>query len=155
MSLAGILADLKALIAPLPNIGQVYDYERIAVEPQDVRTVYGFDDATYSKGWAIRVWMIDRDTTAERRLTNRETEQRHTIALQGYWEVNDPAGSRVAVREATELIVTTLRATYALSGQAELVEAPQVVEDKPLPLGETYLAHSVRIIILAQDLTTP
>lgn len=155
MSLQTILVSLGALLSPITNIGLVYTYDRMAVQPEQVRAVFGFTDATFSKGWSIRAWMLDRVSTEEQRLTNRDTLRRHTIRLQGYWEVNDAAGSRTAFRTLCETVLTTLRATYQLVPDAELVEPPQVVEDGAAILGETYHAHSIEITFVIQELVTP
>lgn len=155
MSLETILAALAALIAPLTDIGQVYAHDRIAVEPEQVRSVFGVDDANSSKGWSVRAWMLDRASTQEQRLTNLETQRRHTLRLTGYWEVNDPGGSRVLFRTMTELVADTLRATFDLVPDAELVEPPQVDHDGLTVLGETYLVHSVELTTIVQELTAP
>lgn len=155
MSLETILEALTDLLTPITDIGQVYAYDRIAVEPEQVRSVFGVDDANSSKGWSVRAWMLDRASTQEQRLTNRETQRRHTLRLTGYWEVNDPGGSRVLFRAMTEAIAETLRATFEFVPDAELVEPPQIDQDGLTVLGETYLVHSVEMTTIVQELTTP
>ena len=153
MSLSGIISQLVVLIAAVPTVGQVYGYDRIAVMDDQVEAVFGYTDTSASRGWTIRAWMLDRLTTEEILLTNVQTQARHTLRLQGYWEVNDLVGSRAAFRTVTEAIRTVLRGTTSLGADAELVEPPVVVEDGIAVLGgETYVVHAVAIHLVAQEL---
>lgn len=155
MSLDGILTQLGTLLIAIPTIGKVYTYDRIAVQPEQVRAVFGYTDSTNSRGWSVRAWMLDRASTEETRFTNVETLRRHTIRLTGYWEVNDPRGSRAAFRTMVETIATTFRAVFSLGVDAEWVEPPQVVTDGLVLLGETYLVHSLELTLVAQERVSP
>lgn len=155
MSLSGIVTQLAALISAIPTIGTVHTYDRIAVQPEQVRAVFGYTDTTNSRGWSVRAWMLDRASTEESRLTNMETLRRHTIRLTGYWEVNDQLASRVEFRSMAETIATTLRAVFTLGADAEWVEPPQMVTDSLVLLGETYLVHNLELTLIVQERVSP
>lgn len=167
MALQPILDMFALLIGDGAPTAKVWSYDRIAVEPEQAEAVYGVTDTTFSKGWRIQAWMVDRTHTPERWETNEENVRLHGLRIQGYREVNDAAGSREAFRNETEAIAAILRNVpfdgpslttvgipvllQAALPEMELLGPPQIENDGYTVLGETYLTHSVQILIDVQE----
>lgn len=168
MALEPIIDLCVALTALVRPSDKLYDYTRINVEPESVQSVFGVTDATNSRGWSIRAWMWSRTETRESWSADTENIRLHTLRLQGYWEVNDSAASEVAFRVASEAIAEKFRnLPHVITGQTitgvsgalmatvpdcELIGPPQILNDaEHVVIGETYLCHSVRILLDVQE----
>lgn len=167
MALQPILDFFALLIGDAAPTAKVWSYERIAVEPEQAEAVYGVTDTTFSKGWRLQVWIVDRTRTPERWETNQENVRVHGLRIQGYREVHDANASREDFRDETEAIAAILRnvpfdgpslTTVGIPAllqsqlpEMELLGPPQIDQDGLSVIGETYLCHSVQILIDVQE----
>ncbi len=149
MALADILSDVAALIVGAGG-ANVTAY-------QPVMTAPGSIPADLKDGSTVHFWSVTRESTAEARLNNIETQRNHTLVMRGYYEVGNAATSEPVFQALVEAVMAALRATYTLAAPAsvEWLAPPQASAIGPRLLAETFLVHYVEIRSDAQERVTP
>lgn len=114
MSLDAIRTQLRALIAAVPNIGQVHDRERYVREEAKFRQLYLYTPAGGQE--QLRGWWLRRSGTEERSLAVGRTLNVHTWQIRGYMTLNDEQASELAFDALIEASRDAVRADPTLGG---------------------------------------
>lgn len=117
MSHAVIRDALRALIAAVPNVGQVHNRERYVREEGKFRQLYLYTPAGGSE--QIRGWWLRRVGTQERTLGVGRNLEVHTWQVRGYMSLNDTDASEVVFDGLIEAMRNAVRADPTLGGVCE------------------------------------
>lgn len=117
MSHSVIRAALAALIAAVPDVGQVHAYERYLREEGKFRELYVY---TPSNGIEqLRGWWLRRTATQERTLGVGRNMEVHTWQIRGYMALNDAEASEHEFDALIEAMRDAVRADPTLGGVCE------------------------------------
>lgn len=117
MSHAVIRAALAALIAAVPDVGQVHDRERYLREEGKFRELYVY---TPSNGIEqLRGWWLRRTATQESTLAIGRNMEVHTWQIRGYMALNDAEASEHEFDALIEALRDAVRADPTLGGVCE------------------------------------
>lgn len=107
-ALATTRAALFALLAGVPDIGQVHDRERYVRDEAKFRQLYvtRINGAEQLRGWWFR-----RSATTEVTLGIGRRMEVHTWRLRGYMALADDAGSELVFDELVEALRDAVRTT--------------------------------------------
>jgi len=108
-----VRAEIKTLLEGVTGIGQVHDYRRFDVEPDQINAVF------QSTAGIINAWTIDRATTQAAPLTNTEITRTHRFVIRGYYELSDSTGSLKTFQALIESIEIAFRDQPLLSNTVE------------------------------------
>ena len=154
-----IKAEIKTIVATVAEAGNVYDYPRILVRPDDdiAKGVFGVLDSSgrYDKGWRVNfVEIIEANNNEERRTQNDNYEDlRYSINV--YQEIFDPkltmlAPSYYGFVATVELIRDALR-PHARTATADLLDVPDTDrQPRFAKIAETYDCHHGVIMVRAR-----
>jgi hypothetical protein len=140
-------AILQALLTPLqaiPAIGQVYPYERIALEPTTL-------NGTIGPLPALRYWCLSRAGTTEVWRTNGTVERLHRLRLTGFLALDDPAASERVMQDLLDEVQAALSQVVTIPGSAEYVSAPLLERQEPRRLADTVDAHVSETFIAVSE----
>lgn len=138
MSHAEIRDALGALIAFVPDVGQVHTYERYVREEAKFRALYLY---TPSSGVEqLRGWWLRRTATQEVTLGIGRNMEVHTWRIRGYMALNDFEASEMEFDALIEAMRDAVRADPTLGGvceqsplgDGEASDGLQVVESAPV-----------------------
>jgi hypothetical protein len=138
---------MTALLTPLqaiPDIGHVYPYDRIALEPTALNGVLGPLPA-------LRYWCLSRAGTAEIWRGNGSVERLHRIRLRGYLALDDPQASERVAQDLLDVVMDTLSAVVTVPGSAEYVTAPVLERQEPRRLADTVDVHFSETFVVASE----
>ncbi len=117
-----ILAAIKTELESVSNIGKVYDYERWAVNVEDIRTM--FKDSTSG---ALKAWTITRTATPENEVSSGGHERIYTFTIRGYMALDDSAATEKTFQGLVESICNSFRLERTL-GNVCLFNKPVQVQ---------------------------
>ena len=140
-------AIMQALLTPLqaiPDIGHVYPYDRIALEPTTLNGVMGPLPA-------LRYWCLSRAGTQEVWRGNGSVERLHRIRLRGYLALDDPHASERVAQDLLDAVLDTLSAVVTVPGSAEYVSAPVLERQEPRRLADTVDVHFSETFVVASE----
>ena len=144
-----IRAALVALIAAVPDIGVVNDYERYAERASDMQRLYvaAIDGEDQLRGWFVRrVATIEQDISAT---AGGRYVVTHTWRIQGYMALSDAKASEKTFDTLIEAVRAALRADISLGGLVSSIETPDqagLALDESTPvLFAGVLCHSARL----------
>ena len=112
MSLTNILQAVKTILEGVSGVANVYDTVR------NWQTEKQFRDAARTPAGGIQFWFLTRESTAAEDLGPQFTTRRHTLALHGYYGVQDAAASEKTFQALVESVVAALGANRALNQSA-------------------------------------
>ncbi len=113
MNLAAIREQINVILRGVPDIGSVYDYERLAADWNVF--ISRFTDAD----GLINGWTISRVATPERWLTNRDYERVYEMVMRGYFGLEDASASEIVFQNRIEAICDEFRGNDTLNGTCE------------------------------------
>ena len=140
-------AIMQALLTPLqaiPDIGHVYPYDRIALEPTALNGVMGPLPT-------LRYWCLSRAGTQEVWRGNRSVERLHRIRLRGYLALDDAHASERVYQDLLDAVLDTLNAVVTVPGSAEYVSAPVLERQEPRRLADTVDVHFSETFVVASE----
>lgn len=140
-------AILQALLTPLqaiPDIGHVYPYDRIALEPTAMGGVMGPLPA-------LRYWCLSRAGTQEVWRGNASVERLHRIRLRGYLALDDPHASERVYQDLLDAVFDALNAVVTIPGNAEYLTAPTLERQEPRRLADTVDVHFSETYVVASE----
>jgi hypothetical protein len=148
-TLAAIRGAIKGVLAAVPNVGVVNDYERYAQRNSELKAAYigPIDGQDVLLGWNIR-----RVATDEKPLAATEGGRyvvTHTWRLRGYMAIQDAAGSEKEFDTLIEAVRAAFRANLSLGGLVSSTETRdqagiRVEESEPVLFADV-LCHAVRL----------
>ena len=143
-------AIMQALLTPLqaiPDIGHVYPYDRIALEPTSLNGVLGPLPA-------LRYWCLSRAGTAEVWRSNGSIERLHRLRLRGYLALDDPHASERVYQDLVDEVLDTLARVVTVPGSAEYLTAPTLERQEPRRLADTVDVHFSETFVVASEYLT-
>lgn len=114
---AEIRDALGALIAFVPDVGNVHTYERYVREEGKFRELYLYETAAGVQ--QLRGWWLRRTATQENSLGVGRYLEVHTWQIRGYMALNDFDGSEHAFDALIEAMRDAVRADPTLGGVCE------------------------------------
>jgi hypothetical protein len=142
--LADILTALLTPLQAIPDIGYVYPYDRIAMEPTALHGVMGPLPG-------LRYWCLTRAGTAELWRSNGSVERLHRLRLRGYLALDDPQASERTMQDLLDAVLDTLSAVVTVPGSAEYVSAPVLERQEPRRLSHTVDVHFSETFVVASE----
>lgn len=112
MSLANNILALKTILEGIGGVANVYDVVR------NWKTEKEFRKAARTASGEIQFWLLTRESTEARDLGPQLTSRRHTIALHGYYGVNDSAASEKTFQALVESVAAVVGADRRLNSTA-------------------------------------
>lgn len=143
-------AIMQALLTPLqaiPDIGQVYAYDRIALEPTTL-------NGTVGPLQALRYWCLSRAGTTEIWRGNASVERLHRLRLRGYLALDDPQASERVYQDLLGEVQGTLAGVVTVPGSAEYLTAPTLERQEPRRLSDTVDIHFSETFVVASEYLT-
>lgn len=144
MPLDAIMQSILTPLQAIPDIGQVYPYDRIALEPTTLNGVMGPLPA-------LRYWCLSRAGTAEVWRSNGSVERLHRLRLRGYLALDDPQASERVYQDLLDAVMDTLSAVVTVPGSAEYVTAPTLERQEPRRLADTVDVHFSETYVVASE----
>ena len=144
MPLADIMTAILTPLAAIPDIGHVYPYDRIALEPTALNGVMGPLPA-------LRFWCLSRAGTAEIWRSNGSVERLHRLRLRGYLALDDPQASERVAQDLLDAVFDTLNAVVTIPGSAEYVTEPTLERQEPRRLADTVDVHFSETFVVASE----
>jgi hypothetical protein len=138
---------MQALLTPLqaiPDIGHVYGYDRVALDPTALNGVMGPLPA-------LRYWCLSRAGTAEVWRGNGSVERLHRLRLRGFLALDDPQASERVAQDLLDAVLDTLSAVVTVPGSAEYVSAPVLERQEPRRLADTVDVHFSETFVVASE----
>lgn len=137
--IAEIRSAIVSTLASVPDIGQVYEFERDIREESKFKTLYLY---TPSDGEPqIRGWWLRRTLSEEKDFNVERTLVTDTWALRGFMALDDAIASELAFDELIETFRDKVRADPTFGGlgarrppKDERSDGVQVVEVAPVTL---------------------
>lgn len=114
MTHAAIRDALGALIAAVPNVGQVHTRERYVRDESKFRALYLYTPAGGVE--QVRGWWLRRVATSERSVNVGRNVETHTWQVRGYMALNDEANTEGAFDALIEAMRDAVRADPTLGG---------------------------------------
>ena len=154
MPLTDIMQALLTPLQAIPDIGHVYPYDRLALEPTALNGVMGPLPS-------LRFWCLSRAGTAEIWRGNGSVERLHRLRLRGYLALDDSQASERVYQDLLDAVFDTLGAVVTIPGSAEYVTEPTLERQEPRRLAdtvdvhfsETYVVVSEYLQVEAQDVS--
>jgi hypothetical protein len=141
---------MTALLTPLqamPDIGHVYGYDRIALDPTALGGVMGPLPT-------LRYWCLSRAGTAEIWRGNASVERLHRLRLRGFLALDDPHASERVCQDLLDAVMDTLSAVVTVPGSAEYLSAPVLERQEPRRLSDTVDVHFSETFVVASEYLT-
>jgi len=138
---------MQALLTPLqaiPDIGHVYPYDRLALEPTVLNGVMGPLPS-------LRFWCLSRAGTAEVWRGNASVERLHRLRLRGYLALDDPHASERVYQDLVDAVQGALASVVTVPGSAEYLTAPTLERQEPRRLADTVDVHFSETFIVASE----
>jgi hypothetical protein len=138
---------MQALLEPLqaiPAIGQVYPYERIALDPTAINGALGPIQT-------LCYWCLSRASTTEQWRGNTSVERVHRVRLRGYMAVDDVHASERVYQELLDQVLDTLSTVVDVPGNAEYLSAPWLERQEARLLAETIPVHFSETMVLVSE----
>jgi hypothetical protein len=142
--LADIMTALLTPLQAIPGIGQVYPYDRIALDPTAVNEVMG---PLHTRHF----WCLSRAGTAEVWRGNGSVERLHRLRLRGYLSLDDPQASERVYQDLLDEVLDTLSAVVTVPSSAEYVSAPVLERQEARLLAETVPVHFSETFVVASE----
>ena len=120
MSLENNILAIKTILEGISGVANVYDTVR------NWQTEKEFREAARSSSGVIQFWLLTRESTEAEDLGPQLTARRHTIALHGYYGVNDAAASEKTFQALVESVAAAVGANRKLNATARHSGPPQV-----------------------------
>lgn len=143
MAYTDIRDRLTALVAAVGSVGNVLNRERRAadLDPAVFRTIFQPADPGPINAWEVYRTAVVEETATD----NEQANVRHTFTLEGWYSFDDDAGGGEGSDATFQGIVDDVRAALRfagdLSGDAFMVDAPQVASIDRAMLGEYLCDH--------------
>lgn len=112
MPVAAIRSQLATILGGISGIGQVYEYDRFAVPPENF-------PAVYQVSGAIQVATVAWAAQRRQLLTNRDEQLTHTFVIRVVQQLTDPAASGVAFQGLVTAVAGALGDDPTLGGTAD------------------------------------
>lgn len=144
MPLPDIMTALLTPLQAIPDIGHVYSYDRIALEPTML-------NGTIGPLPALRYWCLSRAGTSEVWRTNCTVERLHRLRLTGFLALDDPAASERVMQDLLDEVQAALSQVVTIPGSAEYVSAPLLERQEPRRFADTVDAHVSETFVAASE----
>ena len=144
MPLTNHIAAIQTILSGVSGVANVYDTVR------NWQTEKQFRDAARTASGAIQFWFLTREATAAEDLGPKFTARRHTIALHGYYGVNDAASSETAFQALVESVVAALGANRKLNSTARH-SGPVQVRAMDFRVLSNVLCHHAELVLEVED----
>lgn len=146
MSQADILAEIKTIVAAVPGIGAVHDYERSARSPADWLDIM-------TAGGIINGWTISREETAAEWEYHTANRLRHTFRIRGYYAVDDVNASEKTFQALVDAVRLAFNGEETLSGEA-LISGPaqlSLVAIREMAPDSGYYVHVAELTLAVEE----
>jgi hypothetical protein len=149
MSVQEILTRLMSLSQALPGAGQVWDYERMHILPQQIRAVHGIDDPESSRGWSVRSlqWYRRGRPGQHIDVSGYVVEVSHKIHARSLWEINDAVGSERDWRTFTDALCALFDSPLTLDGYAHRFTYPDVYFEDMAEAAVPCWCHDMELVM--------
>ena len=144
MALSDIMQALLTPLQAIPDIGHVYPYDRLALEPTVLNGVMGPLPS-------LRFWCLSRAGTAEVWRGNASVERLHRLRLRGYLALDDPHASERVYQDLVDAVQGALASVVTVPGSAEYLTAPTLERQEPRRLADTVDVHFSETFIVASE----
>ena len=144
MSLATNTQAIKTILAGVAGVANVYDTVR------NWQTEAAFLAGAKTAAGTIQFWFLTREATTARDLGPQLTARQHTVALHGYFGVNDAAGSEKTFQALVESVVAALGANRQLN-QTARHSGPAQVRAVDFRIVSNVLCHHAEIVVVVED----
>ena len=144
MPLADIMQALLTPLQAIPDIGHVYPYDRIALDPTALNGVMGPLPT-------LRYWCLSRAGTAEIWRGNKGVERLHRLRLRGYLALDDPHASERVYQDLVDAVQGALASVVTVPGSAEYLTAPTLERQEPRRLADTVDVHFSETYVVASE----
>ena len=144
MSLTNTLQAIQTILQGVSGVANVYDTVR------NWQTEKQFRDAARTAAGAIQFWFVTREATAGEDLGPQFTARKHTLALHGYYGVNDAAASEKTFQALVESVVAALAADRHLS-QTARHSGPAQVRALDLRVLNNVLCHHAEVALEVEE----
>jgi hypothetical protein len=130
---------IVATISSVPNIGNVFSFERYAASEKAFRDLY--ESAGQVRGWHVR-----RTARVE---TGAHGEVRTTWEIRVFWSLSDADESELAFDDAIDAVIDAFRADPRLGGVVftpleDQPDVPEIIDSGPVKFAGV-LCHSARL----------
>lgn len=151
MSVAGIRAQIKAILQGVANVGQIHDYDRWEIDWDDFLTLFkstigGTDQI---RGWTIHVQSDGSSYPG----TNNVGQFEHLFLLRGYVGLKDASATEKTFDDLVEAVQKAFMGNYTLNGSAMNAEPPQVLVKEIRQLSDV-LVHYAEIQLRVRERAT-
>ena len=147
MPLADIMQALLTPLAAIPDIGHVYPYDRIALDPTALH-------GTVGPLPTLRYWCLSRAGTQEVWRGNTSVERLHRLRLRGFLALDDPQASERVYQDLVDAVLDTLASVVTVPGSAEYLTAQTLERQEPRRLSDTVDVHFSETFVVASEYLT-
>jgi hypothetical protein len=144
MSLTDITAAILSALGTIPDLGHLYPYDRITVDPTALNGVMGPLST-------LRFWCLSRVATQEIWRGNGSVERLHRLRLRGFLALDDSQASERVFQDLLDQVQDTLNAVVTVPGSAEYVSAPVLERQEARMLAETVPVHFSETFVVASE----
>jgi len=144
MPLTDIMQALLTPLQAIPDIGHVYPYDRIALDPTALHGVMGPLPT-------LRFWCLSRAGTAEIWRGNASVERLHRLRLRGYLALDDQQASERVYQDLVDAVQGALASVVTVPGSAEYLTAPTLERQEPRRLADTVDVHFSETFVVASE----
>jgi len=141
---------MQALLTPLaaiPDIGHVYPYDRIALDPTALH-------GTVGPLPTLRYWCLSRAGTQEVWRGNTSVERLHRLRLRGFLALDDPQASERVYQDLVDAVQGAFASVVTVPGSAEYLTAPTLERQEPRRLSDTVDVHFSETFVVASEYLT-
>lgn len=149
VSLKEIREQAAAILASVPGVGVVHEYQRYATSWDRFMELFRHENADGDR--EINGWCITRTRTEEPHSTASHNQRTHTFLIRGFYGLQDGAGSELVFQDVIERICDAFRAEYSLNGTANDTSPIQVEEVGADMMGNV-LCHYCELSFTAEEI---
>ena len=140
-----ILAAILPILDAVTGVQRVYNYEPLAVKPENIVTIMGGSQA-------IDYWSVTPETTDPQRFQGYQMEFNHVMVFRHYYEVGDAAISTPAVRTIALAVLNRFSTVFSIAPQAEMTGPLQIIWPIYWTLADTFTVHKTEYRLPLKEL---
>jgi hypothetical protein len=132
------------ILSDVTGIGQVYGYERTAIDFSTIERVF------YTNG-LLHCWTVSRMRQRNERRASQEVEVHYVFRVRGYYQLDDAAQSEVTFQAIVDSVMDAFLSNYTINDTAEL-GGPMQLERFDTGILGGVAVHYVECTLEAQEL---
>lgn len=144
MSLPNNMQAIQTILAGVSGVANVYDRVRHWQNEKQFR------DGAATPSGTIECWFLTREATRAEDLGPQFTSRRHTVAIHGYYGVNDAAASEKTFQALVESVAAALDADRKLN-QTARHSGPITVRAVDFRILSNVLCHHAELALDVED----